>query len=240
MSTPASNSIGMFEIGISPVGQLTDASFDYLSDSAIGNFTIGVSPIGVLNAFDYTLTIISQYANSPILTQLIDYFNQNVDQTENMSAFYNMIWNIDTAQGYGLDVWGRIVGVSRVLQVSAGKYFGFEEGGTTDYDNFGPGGVSPFYAGQPVTNNFALTDDAYRTLIFAKALYNICDGSIPGINAILMSLFGQSGQCYVTDGQDMTMTYTFAFTPTPVQESIIFQSGVLPKPVGVAATVVIL
>jgi len=32
------------------------------------------------------------------------------------------IWNIQTARGVGLDIWGRIVGVTRVLQVSSGIY----------------------------------------------------------------------------------------------------------------------
>ena len=43
---------------------------------------------------------------------------------------------------------------------------------------------------------------------------------------------------YVTDGLDMTMTYTFAFQLSPVQSSIVFNSGVLPRPCGVAASVV--
>jgi hypothetical protein len=34
------------------------------------------------------------------------------------------------------------------------------------------------------------------------------------------------------------MTYTFGSALDPVQTAIVFQSGVLPKPVGVLATVV--
>src|SRR5579871_5512746 len=86
--------------------------------NAIGSFEIGVSPVGTIPAFDYLQTIISQYANSPILTQLIANFDQYIDPTKNLDAFFDLIWNVDTAQGYGLDVWGRIVGVTRVLQVA--------------------------------------------------------------------------------------------------------------------------
>ena len=43
----------------------------------------------------------------------------------------------------------------------------------------------------------------------------------------------------MTDGLNMTMTFTFAFQPTPVQLSIIYNSGVLPIPAGVAASIVI-
>lgn len=204
--------------------------------NGFGEFTIGVSPIGTIIPFNFWQTIISQYANSPILTQLIADFDSYVDQTQNFDAFYDLIWNVDTAQGYGLDIWGRIVGVSRILQIpSGGTYFGFEE---SDAGPVGTFGQSPFYNGETTTSSYILSDDAYRTLIFAKALANICDGSIPAINQLLLNLFPGQGNCYVTDGQNMTMTYTFKFVLNPVQAAIVTQSGVLPKPVGVVATVV--
>jgi hypothetical protein len=205
--------------------------------NAIGKFVIGVSPIGTIPLLDFWLTIISQYANSPILTQLIANMFAYIDQTANFDAFFDNIWDIDTAQGYGLDVWGRIVGVSRVLEVTQGEYLGFSQQ-IPGVDSFGPGGGSPFYSGEPSSSSFSLTDQAYRQLILAKAFYNICDGSVPAINQLLMTLFGASGQCYCTDGRNMTMTYTFQFQLNPVQSAIVFQSGVLPKPVGVSVTVV--
>lgn len=205
--------------------------------NAIGSFTIGLSPIGPINSFDAFKTVISQYANSPVLTQLVDDLGDYFNETVNFSLLFDCIWNVDSAEGYGLDVWGRIVGVRRNLTVSASKFFGFSEQLPT-IDTFGPGGTSPFYSGTPATSNYALTDLAYRQLIFAKALANICDGSIQAVNQILMSLFGGSGQCYVVDNQDMTMEYKFLFLLNPVQEAIVTQSGVLPKPLGVSVTIV--
>jgi len=210
-----------------------------MTSSAIGQFQIGISPIGAgafVPYFDVEDTVISQYANSPTLLEMIDNFSQCVDQEVNWESFYNLIWNVDTAVGYGLDVWGRIVGVNRALQVTTGAYFGFNENGGTDVEPFNQ---APFWTGTPFTENYLLSDYAYRQLILAKAFANICDGSILAINNILMTLFGSSGKCYVTDGRDMTMTYTFKFDPTPVQLAIIEQSHVLPKPVGVVASVVI-
>lgn len=191
---------------------------------------------------DFEATILSQYANSPTLVQLITNMNNYIDPTNNINAFFNMVWNIDTAVGYGLDVWGRIVGVSRILKIAAATFFGFT----------GPPGVSGvpwnqgiFYSGYtPLTQNYTLLDAPYRTLILAKALFNICDATIPAINQILINLFGANGplpvpgNCYVTDGEDMTMTYTFGAALDPVQAAIVFNSGVLPKPAGVLATVV--
>lgn len=201
---------------------------------------------------NYQQTIISEYANSPTLLQLIANLNTCIDPSADLDAFYSFVWDIKTAQRFGLDIWGRILGVSRTVNVAAGSYFGFTGAtGRTNAsgDSFGggpaPTGASSFYSGQSTTNNYALTDDAYRTLLFAKALFNITDGSIRGINQILINLFiapvaGRTGNAYCTDGGDMTMTYTFAITPalTPVEFAIVSQSGVLPRPTGVSATVV--
>jgi Protein of unknown function (DUF2612) len=203
--------------------------------NAIGSFIIGVSPIGDIPPFDFWVTVISQYANSPILTQLIGNFAQYVDQTENMDDFFDLIWNIDTAQGYGLDVWGRILGVNRVLQVPASTNFGFSGPDGASGDSFD---TQAFFGGGTLTNNFSLSDSAFRTLLFAKALSNISNGSIPSINQLLLNLFPNRGNAYVTDGLNMTMTYTFAFFLQPFELAIVGQSGVLPKPCGVAATVV--
>ena len=190
---------------------------------------------------NYTDTIMSQYSNSPTLRQLIANMNTYIDPSANIDAFYNMVWNVDTAVGYGLDVWGRIVGVGRVLQIATTSFFGMK----------GPTGASGqpfdqaiFYSGEPLTANYALLDDPYRTLILAKALFNISDGTISSINQILINLFGPTGllpvagNSYCTDGLNMTMTYTFGSTLDYVQTAIVYQSGVLPRPAGVAATVV--
>lgn len=85
--------------------------------------------------FDVEQTIISQYANSDRLAGIIRAFAKDVDQTPLLDAFYSDVMNLDTAVGYGLDVYGRIVGVNRVLQVTNADYFGFAEAG--DAEPFG-------------------------------------------------------------------------------------------------------
>lgn len=184
---------------------------------------------------NYQQTIYSQYANSPVLNAIIGYINQWFDPTVNLNAFYNQLWNVQTAQGYGLEVWGRIVGVQRNLQISNAPFFGFSGVDGSSGDSFD---VGVFYDPRTATSNYALTDAAFRTLIYAKAYLNISNGSIPSVNNILMTLFGSSGQCWVIDNLNMTLTYYFNFTPSPVQVSIIQTSGVLPRPVGVSTTFV--
>lgn len=182
---------------------------------------------------DPSVTVISQYGTGPTIRRLIDDFNEWIDPSADIENFYNLVWNVDTAVGYGLDIWGRIVGVGRVLQItSGGKFWGFSEATNISADPFGQ---SPFYSGQQINSNFILSDDGYRVLILAKALSNICDGSIPVINQILLNLFPGRGNCFVADGLNMTMTYTFKFPLTPVEAAIVSQSGILPRMTGVAS-----
>lgn len=205
--------------------------------NAIGRFAIGISPVGDIPPFDVWTTIISQYANGAVLPQLCQNMALYIDPTRDFDAFFDTVWNVITAQGLGLDIWGRIVGVTRVIQLAAPgqSFFGFNESGDpVQRTGFGQG---PFFSGQALTNNFTLSDDAFRTLILAKALANICDGSIPAINQILINLFPGQGNCYVIDNGDMTMVYKFDFVLSATQSAII-QSGVLPRPSGVSTSIV--
>lgn len=206
-------------------------------DDAIGRFIIGVSPIGdIAPSFDVWQTMLSQYANSPVLTRLVENMSAYLDQTANFQSFYDLVMNVDTAQGYGLNVWGRIVDVIRTLKVTdpGTTWLGFQEAGFPAQ----PFNQAPFFTGEQINDNFTLTDSAYRVLIFAKALANICDGSIPAINQILLNLFpNRGGNCYVIDGLDMTMTFKFDFSLTAVELAIISQSGVLPTSTGVSLVV---
>lgn len=202
----------------------------------------GLSPVGTPVPFNVWQTIISQFANSTRLTSLIENMQEYIDQTENFDIFFDNMWNIDTAFGYGLDVWGRILNVSRNLTIVTtvtGVFFGFEEAGTLSANPFNS---APFFSSSQITtltSTFSLSDDVYRTLLFAKALSNITDGSIPAINQLLLNLFPGRGNCYCTDGGNMTMTYTFGFALTAPEIAIVSSSGVLPKPVGVLSTVII-
>lgn len=198
-----------------------------------GTFQIGISPIGTLSPYDEWSSIISQYANSPIIDAMVTSFNAATDQTENIENLYDLVWNVLTAVGHGLNVWGRIVGVGRTLEFpSASANFGFQE--ANSWTGFGQGG---FYSGGGTSDNFVLSDADYRLLILAKAASNITDGAIPSINRILLALFPFRGACYVADGLDMTLTYTFTFPLNPIELAIVRTSGVLPNPAGVVINV---
>lgn len=236
--------------------------------NAIGSsFAIAISQIGDIPPFDIWDTVQSQYANSPVITTLLTNFAQYIDPTANIGQFYDLVMNVDTAQGYGLEAWGRIVGIGRLIQVPISEaFFGYAEG-RPSWEGFG---IAPFNSvWNPATQTYTLSDAAFRKLILAKALANICDGSIPAINQILINLFCQPwrGNAYVTEGtraspffgfaestncvgfnqaqfydgsvsfETMVMTYTFEFELTQLELAIVQYSNVLPKPTGVKALI---
>jgi len=197
----------------------------------IGVLTIGESAIGD-SLFNWWNTILSQFANSPVIIGLIDDLTQNLDATPWLSAWYDELWNVLTAQGYGLDVWGRIVGVQRNLPIEPVIYFGFSNGGVLYYAPFDQG---PLYSGEVLLTNYTLTDQQFLPLILAKAAANIWNGSTAGLNLILRLLFpGQT--VYVVDNQNMSINIVFNFALQPWQVAVLLTSNVMPRPSGVAVT----
>lgn len=179
-------------------------------------------------------TIISQYGNSAIITQLVRDMDAHIDPRADFDTFYNFVWNVDTAQGFGLDIWGRIVNISRELKIPTDPlYFGFNEALPGSY----PFDQQPFYPGAAAaTQTYKLADDAYRQLILVKALANISSTDAPTINRLLQNMFAGRGRCYVNDLGGMMMRYAFEFQLTSYEFAIMTQSGALPRPAGVSAT----
>jgi hypothetical protein len=178
-----------------------------------------------------------QYANSPRMVTISQAIEGYLDQSANIDAFYNVVWNIDTAQGFGLDIWGRIVGLEtgRFIQIAAEDYFGFNtESGAQSWQPFNQG---TFYTGPQQTQTYSLSDPAFRTLILAKALANIVRCTAPAINQVLNLLFPGRGNCYVNDLGNMQMRYTFEFPLQPWELAVLVSGIALPRPAGVMAYV---
>jgi hypothetical protein len=209
-------------------------------------------------------TVISQYGNSPTILGIIESFNDAIDPSADIDQFVSVVMDLNTAEGFGLDIWGRIVDVSRTLNVpGAITYLGFNEAYTLATASTGaqPFGQAPFYAGVASTQSYTLTDDAYRTLIFVKALANISNCTAPTLNKLLQRLFNGAtqlaptlgnnfvlgfstlgvsasrGRCYVVDTGQMQMRFVFEFGLQPFELAILTQSNAVPRPAAVLAQV---
>jgi hypothetical protein len=143
------------------------------------------------------------------------------------------------------------------------SFFGFSEAGTAL--GFGQGQFYSGSRGSVITyESYQLTDTLYRNLIFAKALANISNSSIPAINRILLTLFPGRGNCWVSEGSSalayfgfseakaagfgqapfwsggsfsqLSAVYNFTFVLSGIDLAMI-NSGVLPTPTGVRAII---
>lgn len=181
-------------------------------------------------------TIISQYRNTRTIYQLIKNTDEYIDPRADIDNFYNLVWNVETAQGFGLDIWGRIVNISRRIKISY-NCFGFIESGS-DTKSFntetGTQNGGQFYRGVNLSSETMILDDeSYRKLILTKALSNISIVNAPALNQILSNFFYGRGRCYVNDFGDMSMRYVFEFELSPVEISILLNSNCIVRPAGV-------
>ena len=166
---------------------------------------------------NFEQTIISQYSSTSTIVQLIRDMNAYFDPSADFDTFFSYVFNVETAQGFGLDIWGRIVGVDRAINVPA--------------DTPNPG-MFPFTPGA-----YSLSDSEYRTLILVKALANITNCTAASLNQLVSNLFAARGRCYVLDAGAMTMKFVFEFYLKPFEYVIITSLNIAPRPAGVLTSI---
>ena len=174
-------------------------------------------------------TVISQYATPPIVLNMLDDFNANIDPSIDIENFLSNIWNLNTAAGFGLDIWGRIVGVERYIKISDTlDNFGFSQGGWQGF------GQECFYSSGMLDGHlYRLEDPVYRSLIKVKAASNITACDAPSINSMLTKLFEGRGHAWVVDLGNMAMSIRFDFTLTDTDIALLEWSGAIHTPAGV-------
>ena len=63
--------------------------------------------------------LLTQYADSVTITQLLADFRDNIDAQNDTDLIEKQFMDIDTAQGIGLDILGRIIGIPRIVQYAS-------------------------------------------------------------------------------------------------------------------------
>ena len=99
--------------------------------------------------------LLSQYSASPTIYKLLSDFRDNIRPDADIDLFRQKIMNIETAEGFGLDVWGNILGIKRSI---------------LGIDN---------------ETIYTLADNDYRKLLIYKALANILDSTMASLNKML-------------------------------------------------------
>lgn len=169
----------------------------------------------------------SQYSASPTIKALAQAYWQDVAPYEDLTLFYQSIFDLDTATGVGLDIWGRVVGIGRDLTVDENvEYFGFYGTGAQP---FGQGGTGTFYLTKATTDYYSLTDVAYRKMIYWKAMANISDAAAATLNRLMQALLDISLPVYVLETGVMTIRVVMETSLSAFYTSIIRNYGLMAK-----------
>ena len=141
------------------------------------------------DTWDIAETVQSQYATSKRMRAVIDAFWQAINPKSDIDLLYRKLVNPRTAEGYGLDVWGRIVAIGRsYLAVDDDTpYFGFDPPEGVKNERLNSFGNAPFY--KTIYGKVELADPMFRTYVFLKALINISDSSLASLNRAVKLLF---------------------------------------------------
>lgn len=134
-------------------------------------------------------TVQSQYASSPHIRALVDSFWEAINPEADIDKIYNKMVDPDTSEGFGLDVWGRIVAIGReyISVDEQFKYLGFKGNVGAVNSRLSSFNNAPFY--RAVSGKVRLADSAYRTYIFIKAMINLGDSTLASINRMLAYMF---------------------------------------------------
>lgn len=136
------------------------------------------------------VTVQSQYAASPRILALAAQYWQLLDPTPSADLMISKMIDPSTAEGYGLDVWGRIVGIKRALVPVGGDYLAFAPPANVANPDGNSWNNAPF---NPVNSAGYASDAIYRVYVYVKAMLNIGNGSLADLNRYFSLLFPDSG-----------------------------------------------
>lgn len=159
-----------------------------------------------------------------LLQQKQDWYTTN--QTEFWQNWYKDVFDLRTANDFGLSVWAIILEVPLIAQISPSDEnqpaFGFEE----NYQNFENGNFV-----SKTTTTINLTTAQKRMILQLRYFQLVSNGTVPEINQFLKTLFGDA---YVLDTYDMN--YAIYVFNTEVDSNIQFileNFDILPRPAAV-------
>jgi hypothetical protein len=149
----------------------------------------------------------SQYAASRRIAALCAGYQRRIDPHRDVDLFYANVFDIMTAAGWGLDNWGRILGIGRNIP-------------TLDK-----------------TGVITLADENYRLLLLYKAMANISPSTAKGQNDLLAFLVNTGvaafPKAYVLHTDTMVIRWVFEDYLDDTQLAIFAAAGTLARGAGV-------
>jgi hypothetical protein len=168
-----------------------------------------------------------------ILEQKSDWYKTNQEQFWN--DWITNVFNVDTANEFGLSVWALILNVplSLIVPPNQGPQWGFGPA-SNGRQNFNNGNFGTSAAGA------GLTIEQKRLLIKLRYFKLTTRCTVPELNRRLKQLLGDFGSVYVLDANDMSFTtYVFGFAPNSALQFILENFDVLPRPAAVGVKFIV-
>lgn len=152
-------------------------------------------------------------------------------QTEFWTDWVRDVFNLYTANEFGLSVWGVILGIPLSIGLpgtGARAVWGF---GAFN-QNFEHGNFGRDSAGVA-----GLTLEQKRLVLQLRYFQLVSDGSVPHTNFVLKHIFGSG---YVLDlSGDMEVTYVFPVALPSAVQTVLQNFDLLPRPAGVKINILI-
>ncbi len=193
-----------------------------------------------IQEFNFSVNVLEallwQYNDAEKLQSLLqskqDWYNEN--QRDFWANWYHDVFDLRTANDFGLSVWSIILNIPLFVEVPFIEQTNDAWGFGSFRKNFNNGNFGA--AGSSVN---VLTKEQKR-LILRLRYFQLCSrGAIPEINEFLFSVRDILGECYVLDGLNMTITYVFAIAPSANILYVLENFDILPRPAGVKLNLVV-
>jgi len=167
-----------------------------------------------------------------LLQQKQDWYN--VNQRDFWQNWFDNVFNLQTANDFGLTVWSIILDLPIIVVNTppAPDKIGWGFGDL--HANFTHGNFAPARSGA-VTLEVAQA----RQLLQMRYFQITTRGAVTEINKFMNYLFADEGPIWVEDNLDMTATYVFGFEPDAKFLYVLDRYDILPRPAGVAVDYVI-
>lgn len=184
--------------------------------------------------FDFSVdlmrSILWQYEQAPKAIQLSRNDQDFIDSahSEFWDNWIRDVFDLTTANEFGLSVWARILNVS--IKISEKKNITDVFGFGVENKNFNNGG---FGIGQNLEADLDI--ESARKILRLRWFQLTMRPTVPNINSALIDVFGQ-GAVYVVDSYDMSYsTFFFAATPDYKIRRLLENTDILPRPSTVGA-----
>ena len=189
-----------------------------------------------IQPFDFSVdvlrSILWQYNTAPHIQALVQNKQDflDVNQTAFWTDFYTNIFNLETANDFGLAVWAIILDAPIAYSVTSGGSPSWGFG--THHVNFTNGNFAP-NSGIPIT--YTLSTETARVILMLRyyQLTGCC--TIPAMNRMCADVFKEYGKAWVADGDNMAQEYVLQFVPPSDMQFAFNNYDVLPRPAGVGS-----